>query len=51
LQDNLLFIAPYIKINIPKEYKEKYRIAKIPPKVRGYFFKENIHLPLNFNKL
>ncbi len=42
LQDNLLFIAPYIKTTLPKEYKEKYRIAKIPPKVRGYFFKENI---------
>ena len=49
LKDNLLFIAPYIKINIPKEYKEKYRLAKIPPKVRGYFFKEDIHLPLTQN--
>jgi len=35
---DIIYIAPYIKIVIPKKYKEKYRIAKIPPKIRGYYY-------------
>jgi tRNA(Ile)-lysidine synthase len=34
-----IFIAPYIKTTIPKEFKEKMRIEKIPPKIRGYYYK------------
>jgi len=37
-----IFIAPYVKIPIDKQLKEKLRIQKIPPKVRGYIQKENI---------
>jgi len=37
-----IFIAPYIKTKLDKEFKEKMRIKKIPPKVRGYIFKENL---------
>ncbi len=37
-----IFVSPYVKIPLTKENKEKYRINKIPPKVRGYMQKENI---------
>ncbi|WP_457562181.1 tRNA lysidine(34) synthetase TilS [Caminibacter pacificus] len=37
-----IFIAPYVKIPLSKENKEKYRKLKIPPKIRGYLQKENI---------
>jgi len=40
--NNTLYIAPYVKIVIPKEFKEKYRVAKIPPKIRGYIYKHQI---------
>ncbi|HHD79023.1 MAG TPA: tRNA lysidine(34) synthetase TilS [Epsilonproteobacteria bacterium] len=42
LQDNLLYIAPYINTNMPKAFKEKCRIANIPIKIRPYIFQENI---------
>jgi len=40
--DNLLYIAPYIKIKMVKGFKERCRVLKIPPKVRGYIYKEGI---------
>ena len=47
--NNFLFIAPYIKCTLPKEIKEKFRIEKIPPKVRCYIFKNGIILKtINF---
>lgn len=42
LQENLLYIAPYISIDMPKTFKEKCRISKIPSKVRAYYYQENI---------
>ena len=42
--DNLLFIAPYIKNTIPKEKREQYRKAKIPPKIRSYLFAHGIDI-------
>ena len=42
LQDNILYIAPYRQTNIPKKTKERYRLAKIPPKIRPYLFENNI---------
>jgi len=33
-----LFIAPYLTTPIPKGYKERCRIAKIPPKIRPYCY-------------
>ncbi|GAB6074024.1 tRNA lysidine(34) synthetase TilS [Nautilia lithotrophica] len=36
--ENQIFIAPYIKTTLPKEFKEKMRKNKIPPKVRGYLY-------------
>jgi len=45
--DNLLYIAPYINnITLPKEFKELCRKAKVPPKIRGYIYKEAIEVPL-----
>jgi tRNA(Ile)-lysidine synthase len=37
-----IFIAPYVKIKLTKEEKEKFRKNKIPPKIRGYLAKEKI---------
>ena len=47
---NLVYISPYLKLVIPKKIKEAYRVAKIPPKVRGYFYKENIKYPIKYSK-
>ena len=44
--NNLLYIAPYIKTVINKEQKEIYRIAKVPPKIRGYCFSKNISIEI-----
>lgn len=35
-----IYIAPFIKTKLTKEFKEKMRKSKIPPKVRGYIFQE-----------
>ncbi|GAX87067.1 tRNA(Ile)-lysidine synthase [Lebetimonas natsushimae] len=37
-----IYISPYIKLPIPKKFKEKMRKGKIPPKIRGYFYKNLI---------
>lgn len=42
LQNNLLFIAPYLTIDMPKKFKEVCRVLKVPSKIRPYLFKENI---------
>jgi tRNA(Ile)-lysidine synthase len=42
LQDDLLYIAPYINSTIPKRFKEKYRTQKIPNKIRPYCYTINI---------
>ncbi len=42
MQDNLLYIAPYLQVDMPKTFKELCRIHKIPPKIRPYLFEENI---------
>ncbi len=41
-QDDLLYIAPYLTIDMPKKFKEICRINKIPTKIRPYIYKENI---------
>lgn len=33
-----IFISPFIGTKMDKKFKEKMRISKIPPKVRGYLF-------------
>jgi len=42
LQDNLLYIAPYLTTDMPKTFKEACRKAKIPAKVRAYYYQEDI---------
>lgn len=44
LSRDILFVAPYKKTVLPKEVKEKYRVLRIPPLVRGYIHNENINL-------
>lgn len=44
LQNNLLYIAPYVITDMPKKFKERCRVKKIPSKIRPYVFKENIDL-------
>ncbi|HHH19008.1 MAG TPA: tRNA lysidine(34) synthetase TilS, partial [Campylobacterales bacterium] len=39
-----LFIAPYYQAVIPKPERERYRIAKVPPKVRGYCYTQQIDI-------
>jgi len=41
-QDNLIHIAPYTQIKIPKKYKDIYRKAKIPAKIRPYYYQNSI---------
>ena len=43
LNNNFLFISPYIKTIMPKKYKEACRVAKIPPKIRGYCYSRDIN--------
>ena len=44
IKENRLFLAPYCKVTLPKEFKEACRRGGIPPKVRSYLFRENIDL-------
>jgi len=43
-RDNLLFIAPYLTMNMPKDFKERCRIRNIPAKIRPYLFQEKVNL-------
>lgn len=36
-----LYISPFVTLTMPKEFKERCRKNKIPPKVRGYLFQES----------
>jgi len=40
--ENKIYIAPYIKKVMPKRFKEECRIAKVPSKVRGYYYQERL---------
>ena len=43
LQEDLLFIAPYLTVDMPKKFKEICRVLKVPAKIRPYLYKENIN--------
>ena len=45
LTDEKIFIAPYIKKTLPKEFKEKCRSEKIPPKIRPYLYSLTLQQP------
>ncbi len=42
IKDDLLYIAPYKAVDMPKEFKELCRVLKIPSKIRPYLFEEGI---------
>ncbi|WP_281951471.1 tRNA lysidine(34) synthetase TilS [Nitrosophilus kaiyonis] len=44
LNDKFIFISPFIKTKMEKEFREKCRVLKIPPNIRGYIYKEKIDL-------
>jgi len=44
IKKDCIFIAPFIKTVMDKNFKERCRILKIPPNIRGYIYKENIEL-------
>lgn len=41
-QGDLLYIAPYITMDMPKKFKEACRTNAIPKKIRPYMFQEHI---------
>lgn len=43
LDGHILYISPYLKDDMPKKFKEKCRVSKIPSKIRPYIFKEKIN--------
>lgn len=42
LTKKLIFIAPYEKQTMTKEFKEKCRLSKLPKNIRPYIYKENL---------
>ena len=42
LSDGVICIAPYCDTVMPKEAKEKFRIAGVPPKIRPYLYSRGI---------
>lgn len=44
LQDDLLYIAPYLTTDMPKKFKEACRVLKIPSKIRAYCFEKEIDI-------
>lgn len=43
-QEEAIFIAPYVKEEMPKVFKEACRKAKIPSKIRPYLFSSQLEL-------
>jgi len=41
-QNDLLYLAPYVTVPMPKEFKEQCRVLNVPQKIRAYLFQENI---------
>ncbi len=44
LQDGFIYISPFLKVKMEKKFKERCRVLKIPPKIRGYIYKKKIGL-------
>lgn len=42
LKEDLIYIAPYLKNIMPKKFKDKCRVKKIPKNIRSYIFKEEL---------
>ena len=44
LNSTKIYIAPFVKVTLSKKLKEKYRVKKIPPNIRGYITQQNIEI-------
>jgi len=44
VQDDHLYISPYVTTDMPKQFKEKCRVLKVPNKIRAYCFQEKINI-------
>jgi tRNA(Ile)-lysidine synthase len=44
ITEKQIYISPYKKIAMPKKFKEKCRVMKIPSKVRGYLYTEGLNI-------
>jgi len=44
LQNNRLYIAPYLTTDMPKKFKEECRMIKVAQKIRAYCFSEKINI-------
>ena len=44
VQDDLVYICPYLLTPMPKKFKERCRVLKIPPKIRAYCFEAKIEI-------
>ena len=44
LQDDQLYIAPYVSNDMPKKFKEACRILKVPAKIRAYCFEDELNI-------
>lgn len=42
IRHSLIWIAPYIPNKMDKRFKERCRVAKVPPKIRPYLFEKGI---------
>jgi len=42
LSDKYIFIAPYNNIIMPKKFKEKCRLVKLPKNIRAYVYQEDL---------
>ena len=43
IRDNFIYIAPYLKITMPKKFKEACRIVNVPSKIRAYLYQEELN--------
>ena len=43
IRDNSIYIAPYLKITMPKKFKEECRKVKLPSKIRAYLYQEQLN--------
>ena len=46
LQEDQLYIAPYVTTNMPKKFKEECRVKRISSKIRPYLFQEKIDIQI-----
>jgi len=43
-EKDFIFISPFIKVNMPKDFKESCRLNQIPAKIRPYLYNENFDI-------